>query len=89
MNEELRNPRETAGSLADQIMVCQQAPEHCLFNILFLHLKLPQNLKYLSHGSCLKNLFKTSDCLLLWMEGLCYLLMDDFSLCTSQDGREI
>ena len=39
MNEELRNPRETAGSLADQIMVCQQAPEHCLFNILFLHIK--------------------------------------------------
>ena len=39
MNGELRNPRETAGSLADQIMVCQQAPEHCLFNILFLHIK--------------------------------------------------
>ena len=39
MNEELRKPRETAYSLADQMMVCQQAPEYCLFNILFLHIK--------------------------------------------------
>ena len=57
-----------------------------IFNIQFLQLKLPQNLKYLSHSSCLKNLFKTSDCLLLWMEGLCYLLMDDFYFSVYKSG---